>query len=139
MRRLNEMTRKEAERRLRAGESGRVAFAAPDGPHIVPVNYVIVDDTLVIRTTPYSLLGAHGRDAVIAMEIDAIDPEHQAGWSVVIRGRAATTHRSLDGARLRLPESQPWAPGRRTLHLHLSLTDSEITGRVLEALPVQQT
>ena len=139
MRRLNDMTRTEAERRLRAGQSGRVAFAAPDGPHIVPVNYVIVDDILVIRTTPYSLLGTHARDAVIALEIDAVDEEHKAGWSVVARGRVSTTHLALDGARLRLPDDQPWAPGRRTLHLHLPLRDAEITGRVLESLPVQHT
>ena len=58
---------------LRAGLVGRVAVSTPMGPHIVPVNYAIVDDTIVLRTSPYSVLGSHARGAILAIEIDQFD------------------------------------------------------------------
>ena len=37
------------------------------GPHIVPVNYAVVDDALVLRTSPYSVLGGHARGSILAI------------------------------------------------------------------------
>ncbi|MES2712231.1 MAG: PQQ-dependent sugar dehydrogenase, partial [Pseudomonadota bacterium] len=47
-----------------------VAFSTPAGPHMVPVNYTVVDDAIVVRTSPYSLLGTHGRNTVVAFGVD---------------------------------------------------------------------
>ena len=52
-----DLTHAQCERLLRAGTTGRIALSTPDGPHIVPVNYSVVGDAIVVRTTPYSLLG----------------------------------------------------------------------------------
>jgi len=112
---------------LRAGVVGRVAVATPGGPHIVPVNYSVVDGAVVVATSPYSVLGSYGRGAVVAFEVDHVDCETQQGWSVVARGRAD----ALDPADLRnvrdrgLP--QPWADGSRTLYLRIVW--SELSGR----------
>ena len=46
---------------LCAGLVGRIAMCTPVGPHIVPVNYGVVDDSVVLRTSPYSVLGTHAR------------------------------------------------------------------------------
>jgi hypothetical protein len=53
---------------LDAGLVGRVAVSTPMGPHIVPVNYAVVDDCIVLRTSPYSVLGSHARGAILALE-----------------------------------------------------------------------
>ena len=45
---------------------GRVAIVAPDGPQIVPVNYVVHDGAVYIRTTPYNALGTYGRNTLVA-------------------------------------------------------------------------
>ena len=73
---------------LMAGLVGRVAMCTPMGPHIVPVNYSVLDDTVIVRTTPYSVLGSHARGSILALEVDHFEYERHHGWSVVARGRA---------------------------------------------------
>lgn len=139
-----ELTRDECERLLRSGVGGRIALSAPNGPHIVPVNHAVVDDAVIIRTSPYSVLGTYGRDSVLAFEVDQFDYERQRGWSVVVRGRAKVVSdpRELENIR-RVWEPRPWAAGTRNLHLRLPWT--EISGRRIgagwdptEALPVRR-
>jgi len=120
----------ECEALLRAGVAGRVALSAPTGPHIVPVNYSVDERSIVIRTSPYSLLGTHGRDSTLAFEIDGFDPGHERGWSVQVRGRVevVTDRDELD--RLRVAAAhRPWAGGVRVLVLRLPWT--ELSGRRL--------
>ena len=38
---------------------GRVGMSMPDGPQIFPVNFSVVEDSVIFRTTPYSVLGTH--------------------------------------------------------------------------------
>lgn len=120
----------ECEALLRAGVAGRVAIATPTGPHIVPVNYSVVGQAIVVRTSPYSVLGTHGRDTTLAFEIDGFDRTHERGWSVQARGRAevVTDRDELDRIRAAAPP-QPWASGARGLFLRLRW--SELSGRQL--------
>jgi uncharacterized protein len=115
---------------LRAGLVGRVAVCTPDGPHLLPVNYSVVDDAVVIRTTPYSLLGSNAKGSVLAVEVDQFDYELERGWSVVARGRCDVV---VDPAQLEhiRETSNPttWARGGRTLYLRMRWT--EISGRRL--------
>jgi nitroimidazol reductase NimA-like FMN-containing flavoprotein (pyridoxamine 5'-phosphate oxidase superfamily) len=120
----------ECETLLRAGVAGRVALVTPTGPYIVPVNYSVVDGNVVIRTSPYSLLGTYGRDTTLAFEVDHLDYPRQRGWSVVVRGRAEAIHDTEEIERIRRTrEPRPWASGSRTLFLRLHCI--ELTGRQL--------
>ena len=115
---------------LASGTVARVAVTTPDGPHIIPVNYCLFDDTVVVRTSSYSLLGTYARDAVVALEIDGFDPATHSGWSVVLRGRAAVesdprTIRAIRSA----TSAAPWAGGTRNLYLRLR-TD-RLSGRAV--------
>jgi len=132
-----ELSPHECEELLRSTRTGRVAVSTPHGPHIVPVNYAVVDApggmVVVLRTTPYSVVGTHARGAVMALEADDIDPEHQRGWSVLVRGRADVVDVADDPAvaeaveRARPP--RPWAAGSRTLTVGIRI--DEISGRRL--------
>jgi nitroimidazol reductase NimA-like FMN-containing flavoprotein (pyridoxamine 5'-phosphate oxidase superfamily) len=115
---------------LNAGLVGRVAICTPVGPHIVPVNYAVVDDSVVLRTTPYSVLGTQARGAMLAFEVDKVDYERQRGWSVIARGRAEaiTAADELQAIR-RAWEPNAWADGPRNLFLRLRW--SELSGRSL--------
>ena len=125
-----ELSRAECETLLRAGVAGRVALAAPDGPHIIPVNYSVVDGTVVIRTSPYSLLGTYGRSAMLAFEVDQFDYESKRGWSVVGRGRSEVVQDEEVLEHIRAVCSpRPWAGGLRRLVIRLPLP--ELTGRRL--------
>lgn len=120
----------ECEDLLRAGLVGRVAVCTPTGPHVVPVNYSVVDGALVLRTTPYSLLGSQVRGSMLALEVDHFDYEYQRGWSVVARGRAemVTAAHELENIRATW-NPNTWVAGARTLYLRMRW--SELTGRQL--------
>ena len=68
-----ELSTDECRELLSAGLVGRVAVCTPVGPHVVPVNYAVVDDDVVIRTSPYSVLGSHARGSILALEVDHLD------------------------------------------------------------------
>jgi nitroimidazol reductase NimA-like FMN-containing flavoprotein (pyridoxamine 5'-phosphate oxidase superfamily) len=123
---------------LRAGSVGRVAVSTPGGPHIIPVSYSLYDDTVVVRTSSYSLLGTHARDAVVALEIDDFDPVTRSGWSVVVRGRATVESdpRTIREIRTAVPDA-PWAGGTRNLYLRLR-TD-HLSGRAVGDLTAAAT
>lgn len=131
MNQLKELDTTECLRLLGQRGIGRAAVATPDGPHLVPVNYAVLDGSIAIRTSPYSLLGTYARASMLAFEVDDIDEETHSGWSVVVRGRCLPETDPTTLARLRtlLPES--WAPGARTLYLRLPL--EEISGRAVGA------
>lgn len=127
-----ELSYSECEAFLRAGVAGRVAMSTPGGPQIVPVNYSVVDNGIIIRTSPYSLLGTYGRDTMLAFEIDQFDHPNQRGWSVVARGRAGVVQDPKDLEHIRsVWEPQPWASGVRALFIRIRL--AELTGRQLGA------
>ncbi|MBB3041871.1 pyridoxamine 5'-phosphate oxidase family protein [Nocardioides soli] len=129
---------------LGAGITGRVALSSPDGPHIVPVNYSVVGEAVIMRTSPYSVLGTYGRGSMLAFEVDWFDHERWRGWSVVVRGRANVVTDPLELDRIRTTwDPQPWAAGARNLYLRLHW--SEISGRQIgvgwdpvETLPVRR-
>ena len=134
----HELSSKECARLLAAGVAGRVAVSTPTGPHIVPVNYSVRDEATLLRTTPYSLLGTYGRDAMLAFEVDGMDHEYQRGWSVVARGRGEVVDDAaeLDEIMHSWPP-RPWAAGQRTLVLRIPWT--EVTGRQLGSWDLWQT
>jgi len=47
-----ELTVGQCEALLRSCTVGRVALSTPTGPHVIPVNYTVVDDAVIVRTTP---------------------------------------------------------------------------------------
>jgi uncharacterized protein len=122
----------ECERLLRAGVVGRVALSTPDGPHIIPVNYSVFEDTIVTRTSSYSVLGTYGRNAMLAFEVDHIDHERHVGWSVVARGRGWAEVEPDAITRIREAwQPRPWASGNRNLYLRIRW--ETLTGRCLGA------
>ena len=126
----HELDSAECLRLLKSGIFGRVAVTTPDGPHIVPVNYSVVNDVIVFRTTPYSVLGTYGRNSQMSFEVDHVDYEYYTGWSVVARGRgdAITDSRELDVITSSW-RPNPWAAGARNLYFGIHWTS--LTGRRL--------
>jgi uncharacterized protein len=125
-----ELSSQECEALLRAGVAGRIAVSTPGGPHIVPVNYSVVEDGIIVRTSPYSVLGTHGRNSVLAFEVDYFDHAQQHGWSVVARGRSDVVTDQDELERIRAAWApRPWAAGPRNLFLRIPW--SELSGRRL--------
>lgn len=139
-----DLSHDECVRLLSGGVGGRVALSSPNGPHIVPVNYSVLDDAIIIKTSPYSTLGTYGRDTMLAFEVDHFDHERQRGWSVVARGRGEVVTNPLEIDHIReVRDPRPWAGGGRSLYLRLRWT--ELTGRrlgsawdVVASMPVRR-
>jgi nitroimidazol reductase NimA-like FMN-containing flavoprotein (pyridoxamine 5'-phosphate oxidase superfamily) len=111
---------------------GRVAWGAPDGPQLVPVNYAYYNKTIVFRTVPDGVLSQLARRTNVAFEIDWVDEEARTGWSVVVRGAAERVMQDFDLVELWTKAGPvPWAAGNRTLHIAIS--PRTITGREVVA------
>lgn len=144
MREPFDLSANECRELLSAGLVGRVAICTPVGPHIVPVNYGVVDACIVLRTSPYSVLGSQARGTTMALEVDQFDYECQRGWSVVARGRAEAVTDAEELAQIKKTwEPRAWASGQRNLYLRMRW--SELTGRRLgegwnpaDSLPVRR-
>jgi len=65
-------------------EFGRLAFRLVDEVHLVPINYLVDEGTLLFRTSPGAKLLAAELESDVAFEIDWHDDK--AAWSVVARG-----------------------------------------------------
>jgi nitroimidazol reductase NimA-like FMN-containing flavoprotein (pyridoxamine 5'-phosphate oxidase superfamily) len=68
---------------------GRVVFTHRALPAIRPVNHIVDNGNIIIRSSLGSgITGAAGDGTVVAFEADAIDSDQRTGWSVVVTGKA---------------------------------------------------
>jgi nitroimidazol reductase NimA-like FMN-containing flavoprotein (pyridoxamine 5'-phosphate oxidase superfamily) len=114
---------------LKTHHFGRVAFVEQaDGPPVImPVNYLVHAETVVVRTDPRSKLGNALRDAPVSFEIDGIDQRERRGWSVVVSGRAQQIVDLRELEELHQIPLLPWAPGDRSQYVRI--TPELVTGR----------
>jgi uncharacterized protein len=70
---------------LESEEFGRLAYRLVDEVHVVPINYLVDDRTLLFRTASGNKLLAAALHSDVALEIDWHDD--LVAWSVVARGR----------------------------------------------------
>ncbi|MEU3024589.1 pyridoxamine 5'-phosphate oxidase family protein [Nocardiopsis alba] len=108
---------------------GRVAFTI-DGdaaPTVLPVNYALIDDTIVFRSTLAGTIMRYAR-GYAAFQVDRLDEERHEGWSVLCSGRCRWVR---DEAELdRIPTdriSRPWAEGPRDQIL--KIVPGRVSGR----------
>ncbi len=69
------------------GEIGRLAVSQDQAPLVRPANFTYHDRYLVLRLGPGTIVEA-AVEALVAFEVDEIDHETGAGWSVLVRGLA---------------------------------------------------
>ena len=113
---------------LAGGVFGRVAVCTSDGPRIIPVNYSVVEESVIFRTSAYGVVATHDWGSPIAFEVDHVDYDDQRGWSVVASGRGERVEDAEELALIRLTwDPRPWAAGVRPLYVRLAWT--ELTGR----------
>lgn len=87
--------RDESMRLLASVEFGRVVFTLNALPAVRPVNHLVDDDHIIIRTRLGAAVATTVRSTqpsavVVAYEADDFDPTQRTGWSVVVTGRAQT-------------------------------------------------
>jgi hypothetical protein len=85
---LEVLGRDECLRLLATATIGRVGLSSAALPSVLPVNFRLVGDRVLFRTSPGSKLDGATRNAVVAFEVDDFDLIEHTGWSVVVIGVA---------------------------------------------------
>lgn len=125
---LELMDQIECLRLLETKEIGRLGVIVHGHPVVLPVNYALDGDNVVFRTDPGTKLDAAQR-SLVCFEVDEIDHENHAGWSVLVHGIAeevAAPDRGRFERLGRLP-IDPWTGGEKA-HL-VRIIPRVITGR----------
>jgi len=124
---LDDLSRADALRLLSSATIGRVGVTIGALPAILPVNFGVLDDTIVFRTAPGTKLTAAVQGTVVAFEVDDADTAAETGWSVLVVGRAREITDRVALERARALGLRPWAPGAHDHFVQISL--DMVTGR----------
>jgi nitroimidazol reductase NimA-like FMN-containing flavoprotein (pyridoxamine 5'-phosphate oxidase superfamily) len=112
-RRMDDLSRGESLRLLATVSFGRVVYTHRSVPAVRPVNHLMDEETIIIRTSQWSeLVSAVSEGAVVAYEADSIDLDRHVGWSVVVRGPARAVSDADQAARY-MERLTSWAAGER--------------------------
>jgi nitroimidazol reductase NimA-like FMN-containing flavoprotein (pyridoxamine 5'-phosphate oxidase superfamily) len=125
--RIVDLERDESLRLLAAKKVGRLAFVSDGAPLVMPMNFTLAGERIIFRTLAYGS-AAHAVDSTVAFEVDDIDDYLEAGWSVVVTGRAELLSEE-ELTRLRGDAPATWAEGPRTLFVAIAV--EHVSGRQL--------
>jgi nitroimidazol reductase NimA-like FMN-containing flavoprotein (pyridoxamine 5'-phosphate oxidase superfamily) len=109
-----ELTRDESWQLLAGVSLGRIVFTQHAMPAIRPVNHLVDDQAIIIRSHLGAAIvarAAAGDGTVVCYEADDIDPVRHTGWSVIATGMARLV--SDPAVITRYQELlEPWAAGQ---------------------------
>jgi nitroimidazol reductase NimA-like FMN-containing flavoprotein (pyridoxamine 5'-phosphate oxidase superfamily) len=89
---------------------GRLGLTVGALPTVLPVNYRLIGDKVIFRTSIGTKLQAATTNAVVAFQVDDMDPLWHTGWSVVVTGVAREVTDPDELARLDVTRIPRWAP-----------------------------
>jgi transcriptional regulator with XRE-family HTH domain len=104
---------------------GRLVIVEPRGPVAIPVNYAMLGNDIVIRTS--GLADLVGRQPRVSFEVDHLDEALAEGWSVLVSGEARVVTDPAELAAVGALGIAPWAGGDRATYVRIIA--SEVTGR----------
>ena len=116
---------------LGAGRVGRFVYTDDSGPLAIPVNYAMAGHDIVFRVEGGAKRAAM-EQPLVAFEVDHIDDDGKAGWSVLARGPGAEVEIERVPELLREMEGKfpaPWAVGIH--NVWLKIVPVTVTGRRL--------
>ena len=126
---LEELDRDECLRLLVTAPVGRIAVTIGVMPAILPVNFALVGQHIVIRTVPGTKLDAAVRRAIVAFEVDSYAPDGSSGWSVLVQGHCSEVADPAQRAALAASPPWPWAYGDGDADRFVRIDLSFVSGR----------
>ena len=108
-----------------SGRVGRLAINREGSPYVIPVNFSVCDDMILIRLGPG--FAAHHLDGVtVTFEIDHSEPYSKKGWSVLVEGTARVmTYEEVARLGRNVPQPIVMYPGMRVF----SIRPEAVSGR----------
>ena len=123
-----ELTRAESWQLLGSTSLGRVVFTRHAMPAIRPVNHLIDDGTIIVRSHLGSAIVARAAaddGTVVCYEADDLDPVRHTGWSVIVTGMARLVREPAAITRYE-QLLEPWVAGQ--MDYIISIRPQIITG-----------
>lgn len=125
---LEKLSREECLQLLASVPVGWIAYCRPDGaPGVVPVNFVLNGDEVVVRALYSDKLVMAAQDSVMSIGASTLDVETRTGWSVTIEGRAGFVGDPL--VNTELPAVHSWIPWERNVLVSIAM--ERVSGRRL--------
>jgi nitroimidazol reductase NimA-like FMN-containing flavoprotein (pyridoxamine 5'-phosphate oxidase superfamily) len=115
---------------LRSVPVGRLGLSIDALPVVLPVNYVLDGERIVVGTGAGGKFDAAVAGAIVAFEADCWDPMTHAGWSVLVRGQAGVVTDPDDLERISGLPLRPW--GDASDLRFVSVGTELVSGRVLD-------
>lgn len=106
---------------------GRLGIAIKNRPDIFPVNYWVVDRSVLIRTGAGLKLAAATLGPAVAFEVDDLDEDTHHGWSIVIHGTAIELRGLEELMDAEVHAVETWATSDKNRFMRIEV--DEITGR----------
>ena len=106
---LEVLDRDECLRLLATATLGRIGLSSQSLPTVLPVNFMLEGERILVRTGVGSKLEAATRNAVVAFEVDSFDSMYHSGWSVVVTGVTSEVTDPDELAALRTAPIAHWA------------------------------
>jgi nitroimidazol reductase NimA-like FMN-containing flavoprotein (pyridoxamine 5'-phosphate oxidase superfamily) len=114
---------------LGASGIGRLALSVHALPVVLPVNFMLMADGILIRTGAGSKFEQACDHAVVGFEIDGYDPLSHSGWSVLVQGHARVLQTPAELAEAHQAGLTPW--GNPTADTFVKVSLDIVTGRRL--------
>lgn len=124
---LEVLDRDECIRRLRSVPVARLGLSVEALPIVLPVNFVVDGDEIVVGTNGGTKADAALDGTVVALEVDEYDPVDHTGWSVLVRGRTRLIDDPDELARCRTLWVQAWGAPRTDRWIAIAI--ELVTGR----------
>ena len=123
------LSTEECERLLGAGGVGILALRGVEAPVLRPVNFVLNDGWLMIRTGIGQIFEAADSAQPASFVFSNTDAVEHTGWSVVVSGRLLEHRKVMESPNIPL---RPWTRAEKDNYVGLSIV--EITGRRIAPL-----
>lgn len=117
---------------LASATLGRVGVTTGALPTVLPVNFLLHGDRILIRSSAGTKLDAALQNAVVAFEADDFDAVDHSGWSVVVTGVAGTVADVEELAAIASLPLARWAPVDDD-HV-VAITTDLVSGRRLDRI-----
>lgn len=113
---------------LRSRTTGRVGFVHHDRVMILPVNYLVHENSIYFRTSADGMIGTPVARLQVSFQVDDFRSDRSEGWSVLFSGPFS---RVVEPALLTQLWGkalvEPWAGGGRDLFVRIQ--PAEVTGK----------
>lgn len=119
---------------LAGARVGRLGLSVDALPVVLPVNFAVDGDEIVVGSGPGGKLRAAVRGNVVAFEVDEWDPLSHEGWSVLVRGHSRVLEDEAELERARTLPLRPW--GQLGDLSYLAVRLDLVTGRRLRPVAV---